>query len=412
MKGVIFDHSTILVDSRDARLVAAVRSLLENLKAAGLNLVIFSTHPQDIDTALKQRGFPTTDLFLTKRDVGENKGSPIWVRTAADRLGARTHELLYVGDDVLDWRNAINTATLYLHAGWVGPLPAGVTAFVAGKPEMVWMFVTHFLLGPPRWAYALEVDKYRLQLRSLLGAKVMLPSSEPADSFKLQDVFTHEKPVKVGKDPARNLLMLHAVTSLYLEGLIPPHSPFAVYPSSNPNKRNRVLQEFVQPVSRLFHAYFKEDLLVRASEAPDTSMERWRAREEGREPDVTFTDQANTVHVNPKYWNLIDGRTAFVFDDFTTTGMSLEWARNLLYAAGAARVIMVTVGKYPRPHTVYVPTEDSVVTPFELKQYRLEMFKRVRIDMTQNSIAPLRVHRSFALWKEGKPYPAPAIVQR
>jgi len=73
---------------------------------------------------------------------------------------------------------------------------------------------------------------------------------------------------------------------------------------------------------------------------------------------------------------------------------------------------MVTVGKYPRPHTVYVPTEDSVVTPFALKQYRLEMFKRVRIDMTQNSIAPLRVHRSFALWKEGKPYPAPAIVQR
>jgi phosphoribosylpyrophosphate synthetase len=405
LKGTIFDHSTILVDSRDAKLVATVRALLENLKAAGLKLVIFSTNPQDIDTALNQRGFPPKDLFLTREDVGENKGSPAWVRMAAERLDAQPHDLLYVGDDERDWRSAINTATFYMHAGWTGPIPAGVTAFGASKPETVWMFITHFLLQPPRWAYTLDVDEYRLHLRCLLGAKFMLPSTEPSDTFRLQDVFTYGNEVKVGKESARNLLMIHAVTSLYLEGLIPPFSPFAVYPSSKPGKISRALQGFVQPVSRLFHAYFKEDLLLRAAAAPDTSLERVKARNEARAPNVSFTDQSNTVHVNPEYRNLIEGKTVVVFDDFTTTGMSLEWARNLLYAAGAARVILVTVGKYPRPHTVYVPVRDNIIVPFEPKQYKLDMFAPARIDMTQNPITPTRVLRSFALWKDGKPYP-------
>jgi hypoxanthine phosphoribosyltransferase len=410
LKGVIFDHSTLLVDPHDTKLVASVRSLLENLKTAGLQLVVFSTNPQDINAALKQQGIPAADHYITKEDVGANKGSPAWVRAAASRMNAQPHELLYVGDDVLDWRTSINAATWYLHAGWIRPTPGGTKSFVASKPEMVWMFVTHFLLALPRWSYTLDIEEHRLHLRSLLGAKVVLPSTDPDGTFTLQDVFTYANKVKVGKESARNLLMLHAITSLYLEGLIVPNSSIAVYPSSKPGKISGVLREFVEPVSWVFHAYFR-DLLVRAVAAPDTSLERVKASREGRDPNVSFTTQANTVHVNQKYRNLINGRTVVVFDDFTTTGMSLEWARNLLHAASAARVIMITIGKYPRPHTIYVPTKGVVVTPFELKQYTLNMFGRVQVDMKQDANAPKQIYQSLAMWKEGKPYSNPVAAQ-
>ena len=50
-------------------------------------------------------------------------------------------------------------------------------------------------------------------------------------------------------------------------------------------------------------------------------------------------------------------RTVLVFDDFTSTGRTLDWARNLLYAAGASRVVLLTVGKYPSPYFLHLLKE-------------------------------------------------------
>ncbi|MFJ9847653.1 hypothetical protein ACIRYZ_46025, partial [Kitasatospora sp. NPDC101155] len=51
-------------------------------------------------------------------------------------------------------------------------------------------------------------------------------------------------------------------------------------------------------------------------------------------------------------------------DDFTTAGMSLEWARILLTKAGAAQVIGLTIGKYRKPHTFYIPRPGVVIDPY------------------------------------------------
>jgi hypothetical protein len=199
--------------------------------------------------------------------------------------------------------------------------------------------------------------------------------------------------------------MLHALTSLYREGLIASNSPFAVYPSSAPGQLSPVLEEFVRPASRLFHGYFREDLLVRAAQAPDTSMARVKAWSTGQAANIDFTTQANTVHVNEARRNLIAGRTVIVFDDFTTTGMSLEWARNLLYEAGATRVVLITIGKYGQSHIAHLPVRNDIVKPFARKGYTLDMFKKVSIPMTHSLAAQQRTRRSFELWKNGKPYP-------
>jgi HAD superfamily hydrolase (TIGR01549 family) len=129
LKSVIFDHSVLL--RQDASTLEQLHNLLNRLKALGLRITVFSNDPLDIRRELRTRSLPPVDLFMTKEDVGKNKGSHEWVEEAARRLGVKRHQFLYVGDDERDWRTAINSAIFYLHARWVGPIPEGMIALPA-----------------------------------------------------------------------------------------------------------------------------------------------------------------------------------------------------------------------------------------------------------------------------------------
>jgi len=100
--------------------------------------------------------------------------------------------------------------------------------------------------------------------------------------------------------------------------------------------------------------------LIRETEAPDTSLVRVRARSEGRIPDVSIATQASTVRLGDKYRGKLGGKRVIVFDDFTTSGMSLEWARNLLLAAGASNVVTLTIGKYKTTHDRHILTSANI----------------------------------------------------
>ncbi|MFL1897515.1 hypothetical protein ACJWDR_44860 [Streptomyces tauricus] len=63
-----------------------------------------------------------------------------------------------------------------------------------------------------------------------------------------------------------------------------------------------------------------------------------------------------------------------VLDDFTTHGMSLEWARLLLTAAGTQRIVMLTVGKYGSRHTRYGLKDPSTLAPYQLNTLTAENF--------------------------------------
>lgn len=409
LTGVIFDHSSILL-SHSGRGPNELKNLLQSIAAAGLRSVVFTTHAQPVNDQLRALGYPPADLVLTQADVGKRKGSPEWILEAARRLECEPHQLLCVGDDELMWRSAINAATIYIHSKWSAPLPERVTALMGETPAAVWRFLTHFLLQPPRWEYALDHPEEALYFRSLLGADVTLPSSKAESpdtgSFTLQHVFTYDVKVRIGPFKAVDVLMLHAMTSLYLEGLIRPNSLFGVYPSSKPGKISPLLEEFLKPASRLFHGYFKKDLLVRAVQAVDSSMEKAKARKENRRPNIPDTNQTNTVHVNPSYRKTLQGRPVIVFDDFTTTGQSLEWARNLLYAAGASQVVLLTIGKYSKPHVVHHLKPLAGIRPFERGEYVInDLFDRYEIALTRNRDGGRALNSSFSYMINKQPLP-------
>jgi hypothetical protein len=406
VKAVIFDHNTLIVPVENGELLGQLRKLVLGLKSLGLAIVVFSTHPYDIHGELVRRGLPAPDLFLTKEDVKKNKGSPVWIQVASQRLDLKPWEFFYVGSDEWDWRTAINAGVLSIYAAWSRQPHGRMTTVRVDQPAEVEIFVTHFLLPPLRWSYSLYIEDHGVLVRCLLGALVYLPCSDPGTQFRLQEVFTYGTQISIGAYRARDALMFHAISSLYLEGLIPPGAFFAVYPSSQVGQISPTLREFLEPAAKLFHGYFKKDLLIRSKTAPDMSMERAKARRERRSADLPFSTQTNTVNVNPDYDGKVQGRTIIVFDDFTTTGMSLEWARNLLYAARASRVILLTIGKYPGPYTLYVPRRAATVKPFDSARYNTDrLFESQPLKMKHDPKVEVLIRAAFDYMRQGKPMP-------
>jgi hypoxanthine phosphoribosyltransferase len=125
----------------------------------------------------------------------------------------------------------------------------------------------------------------------------------------------------------------------------------------------------------------------------------------------SFENQTNTVHVNPEYRNLIrtSNRNILVFDDFTTTSKSLEWARNLLYAGGADCVVLLTIGKYIRggssTYLVYEPLTSDLITPYEQTDYDEADFTKLPYVMDHDPSARQVINDSFQYFKDGQRYP-------
>jgi len=406
LKAVIFDHSTLL-GSFKPQIDQELKGVMEWLKSLTVKIVVFSTHPQNINSKLVAKSFPMADLVLTRRDVGANKGSDAWVKKAASTLGLELNEFLYIGDDERDWRSAINAGVFYGHAKWANS-DSRLAMIGLESPDDVREIASHFLLVPSRIEYALDIPSENLYVRCLLKASAKLTSSKPS-SFTLQDVFTYENQVSIGKYRARDLLMLHAISSLYLEGLLTANPIVTLYPSSNPAKVNDVLQQFVAPSSKMFHGYFKDDMLVRGVAALDTSRARARENRTGVDANVTIKIQTDSVHINPRYEGKLDQRTVIVIDDFTTSGMSLDWARNLLRVANAEKIILLTIGKYgytPR-HEIYKLKPGLTLNPYKLSTYDIDKtFVKKAVPMVHaNAQAESVMNTSFAAFKDGLPYP-------
>lgn len=408
IKALIFSRRSLLGTSSASD--DALRLLLEWASESGLRLVVFSTHTMGDRAEFSSRSLPDPDLVLTRTDIpGQKaKGSPTWVMEAGHRLGLAPHEFAYVGSDALDWRTAINAAVFYVHAGWAAPTPGGTTAISVESPDGVRVLASHFLLPGPRWEFVLDRPDLGLRVRSLLNANASLPATS-ASQFTLQDVFTYETDVIIDENNARDLLGLHALTSLYSEGLVRPNSYFALYPSSTPGEVNPVLRQFVRPSARLFHGYYREDLLIRTNKAPDTSLARWRASQQGKTANISIETQANSVRLHEYYDTPSrlrqDARAVIVFDDFTTQGMSLDWARNLFAAGGASDITLVTIGKYGGDLTTYSPTSGVEVEPFKDVTYAAGSFDELAIPMTRDAGAERLLVESFQRWRDGDALP-------
>lgn len=397
IKAVIFDHTALLCGyNRNPVLHQALLSLVDILIQRGLKICVLATHHITLELDLRSAGF-RYDAVVQRIDVGISKGSPMWMYTAAQKLGIKPHEMCYIGDDDLDWRTAINTPVFYFHAEWANPYTGGATALAVKEPVQAYKYISHLLLVPPRWQY--KIDEPNLIMRSLLNCNTKLAASTQSE-FSLQTVLKYERTVMVHDTNAVELLILHAMSSLYLEGRVSANSLFTVYPSSKTGKRNPVLEIFLKNVAKFFKGYYVDDLIIRTHDTFDTSLER----KQERRHNATFLVQANSVCLNQKWKDRISGSKVVIFDDFTTEGFALEWSRNLLQSAGALQTILLTIGKYPRPYQMHTPINSQTIYPFEEHSYSPTDFKVTARPITSHGASADLTSKSFQFWRDNQPF--------
>ncbi|MFF6979266.1 hypothetical protein ACFZAV_16320 [Streptomyces sp. NPDC008343] len=347
-----------------------IPALLAWLDERDVAFVLLTTDPMEADAAMAAAGLPAPALHLSLDDIPDKKkrGSGVWLQEVAQRLKLRMNQLLLVGTSKWDWLTGINAGVAYIHANWASQVrdAKGMDTLSAVDPEGVAEFLEHFFLPEPCWTFADDSTDRAFRIRSLLPPNVRFPHAANR-IFELQDVFTRGRTITIGKQDARDILMLRLLSSAYLDGTLPGRSLFCVYPSSNVGKVSAQLAGFLEKAKVMVGSYYKEDLLERVIAAPDTSMERVkRNRGEARTADISIAAQTGTVRINPKHRGKLDGKTVVVFDDFTTEGTSIEWARTLLLSAGAAEVIALTVGKYGSRHTRYELRPGTAINPFDI----------------------------------------------
>ncbi|MEV6942999.1 phosphoribosyltransferase [Streptomyces sp. NPDC051172] len=372
VRAVAIDHKAVL--RSPGRAHNGIPDFLQWLDEHDISFVLLTTDPIDAEAAMTAAGLPAPVLHLSRDDIPgtPNRGSGAWLQTVAERLKLRLNQIVLIGTSELDWRTGINAGVVHVLARWANHVrnAKGMITLAADEPDDVGELLEHFLLDEPRWAFRHDDAARSFKIRSLLPPNVRFPQAS-GRTFELQDVFTRGRTVTVGTQDARDILMLRLLSSAYLDGTLPHRSLFCVYPSSSPGQVSQQLAGFLTKAKVMVGSYYREDLLERAGQAPDTSLERWRrSRGEASTADISIGVQARTVRINPKYRGKLKGKTVIVFDDFTTEGKSIEWARTLLASAQAEQVIALTIGKYGASrHTAYQLRPGTTIDPYKVNYH-------------------------------------------
>ncbi|MER7178554.1 HAD family hydrolase [Streptomyces hyaluromycini] len=372
VRAVAIDYKAVLRSPGCAH--DGIADFLRWLGEHGISFVLLTTDPVDAEAVLAAAGLPAPTLHLSRDDIPgtPNRGSGVWLQEAAERLKLRLNQMVLVGTSELDWRTGINAGVVHVFARWANHIrnAKGMITLSADDPTDVRELLEHFFLDEPRWAFSHDEPARSFKIRSLLPPNVRFPQA-PGRTFELQDVFTRGRTISVGNQDARDILMLRLLSSAYLDGTLPHRSLFCVYPSSSPGQVSQQLAGFLTKAKVMVGSYYREDLLERVGQAPDTSLERWRrSRGEASTADISIGAQARTVRINPTYRGKLTGKTVIVFDDFTTEGKSIEWARTLLTSAQVAQVIALTIGKYGASrHTAYQLRPGTTIDPYKVSYH-------------------------------------------
>ncbi|MEU3401353.1 hypothetical protein [Streptomyces filamentosus] len=378
VRAVAIDHKAVL--RAPGRAHDGIAVFLKWLDEHDVAFVLLTTDSIDAEAALRAAGLPAPALHLCRDDIPgmPSRGSGSWLLTVADRLKLRTNQIAMVGTSEWDWRTAVNAGVVHIHARWASHVQdnKNMTTLLADEPAGVGEILEHFFLDEPRWAFRRNDDARSFKIRSLLTPNVRFPRA-PGRTFELQDVFTRGRTIDIGAQDARDILMLRLLSSAYLDGALPHRSLFCVYPSSSPGKVSQQLAGFLTKAKVMVGSYYREDLLERVTQAPDTSLERVkRNRGQATAADISIAAQARTVRINPRYKRKLKGKTVVVFDDFTTDGTSIEWARTLLDGAGVAQVIALTIGKYGSRHTSYQTLPGTAINSYTTNDLTLADFTK------------------------------------
>ncbi len=342
-----------------------LEELVEFIKDTGLQCIFFATQLEpEYRTNIKRvaEKIHTEPRTLTAQDIGAWKGSRKWIEKVVAIFNTEPNRILILGrcDIPLDWRTAINGNAMFVGYSRPGEkVDTEVEQYgfyfhhVHGLIEFIELF---FADCQYYYTYSYDWDSY--SFRCLLDAGSEISTSTPEIRVTLRDIFTYEArnpEEKNRQDLLRFFLTLYFMVQLFKEGFLKEGTLVGIYPSHRAGKIDDKFSPYLRVLKgHLVKNFFDENLIVRTSDTQDKSLLRASGQHDSVDPQLEF----NTLEVKTR--RKIDRATVVIFDDFCTTGLSLECARLKLTSFNPSRVVLCAVGKYGNSYTIYSPTEELI----------------------------------------------------
>src|SRR5579871_3523815 len=381
IRAVILDVSGTLIDEATSTVVPGVPEMLDRLRAQGI--AIFAASNEVASTALAESEFGIErDHLLNPVTVGGKKGTRKYFGAIRARFGMAPNQLLYLGDSINDWTEAINSGIAFFPATWSAStvLPYGIP--VSSPAQFADMVETYFL-KQAFWYYS--VDGRDGQNRPVAVRALM--SNRKAEESGIKNILKGINQSWREQERRKRLiqhLSLHLLASIYLEGLyLPPVKSgviWALYPSHD-GPQTGILDAFASMASRMFRANYQNDIIERHTPAEKLAF----ARARGEKPLIDV--QLQSIRLNVALRGKLADKVVLLIDDFSTHAHGFETARNFLLNAGVSHVISIAVGKFPSQYLAYSPKPGVQWDSYAAINLTQDSFITTSVEETRNQAA-------------------------
>jgi hypothetical protein len=149
--------------------------------------------------------------------------------------------------------------------------------------------------------------------------------------------------LKTGNPAMRDDFIATLLSSLYATDEFKDVDIWTYFPSSrSKNVGDEIIADFAEIARTTFNRRsLANPLIIRHT---PTAARHSISQTDRENPE----SQMKTIHLHPDYRSKIEGKTVAVLDDYMNHGVSFSVSAALLRAAGAAKIIAVAVGKFPR----------------------------------------------------------------
>jgi hypothetical protein len=362
VRAIVFDVSDTLVGPHG--LVDGVPELWDFCAQHAIKRFVAATHPSDIGR-LHAHGIWEDGGFAGRdRGVTINKGSTEFVTRPAREAGVALSDIIYVGDnDKTDARTAANARVPYFRATWAHPHgQAGKYGIPVSSVRALMDYISLYLLKQRLWYWGTSGHDARGRPFSYRAVADCLSINATWAQSHFAVIATSVLKDKDNTSPYRRYLPFfqhQLLSSLYLANWAQESDLWAVVPGHTTTSHvHPVLSPLVKEASTLSR-HRPAELLVRHATVPSSREEK------NRRQIPRFDKHVRSIHLNPDYKGILQGKRILLADDFITDGKTSEWCRNLLLAGGAGDVLCVAVGKFPtNSFGIWAPRPGVSFDPF------------------------------------------------
>lgn len=321
-----------------------VTDMLARLAVLGVQVVVAANHPEkETRRQLSNAGLlGYVDHVVAHGHVGKNKGSGVWVDAFKAVTGLEANQLFYVGNTQWDMITATRGPIVYAHSAWSGtpPYPYGL---VAPSPGWVAAVIHHIFRKQHNWYWTLqEADPGGKPVNTVTLLDANGAGGDRTLRSALLALFKDNRDTPLGSMTLKQFVMLHMLASLNNDGDFAAAQMWTTYPGHK-GAPNEAMREFLDVAAKLARNRYKEDLLIRHTEAEKSNVVFHRP---GGGFPAALRNQLETMQVGVAHRGKLTNRRVLLLDNFLTWGSTTEAGRNMLLAAGAASVKVACVGKY------------------------------------------------------------------